>query len=213
VANVVVGVIGGSGGAGASTLAAALAAAAGPCTLIDCDAAGGGIDVLLGIEGVPGARWSGLRVGGGHLEPQLLREGLPRWAAVSVLAADCAPSPDAVAQVVHAAGSLGAVVLDLPRAPCELREVAVPLCSMAVLLAVAAVRPLAAARAVRPAGGAVGVVIRRGAVAPVEAARMLGAPLLGVLPGVPAAAPPRSFSRVAGGVLDGCNDRIAEAAR
>ena len=30
---------------------------------------GGGIDVVLGIESVPGARWSGLRVDGGHLDP------------------------------------------------------------------------------------------------------------------------------------------------
>ena len=53
---------GGTGGVGTSTLAAALAfagARAGLRTLLlDTDAAGGGIDVLLGAEHVPGWRWS-----------------------------------------------------------------------------------------------------------------------------------------------------------
>lgn len=199
----VVGVLGGSGGVGASSLAAALATAAGHSVLIDCDPAGGGIDVRLGIEAVPGARWSGLRVDGGRLDPAALDNGLPRWGSVSVLAADVAPAPGAVTQVVGAAASVGAVVLDLPRAAGALRDAAVACCSLCVLLAIADVRPLAAARTVRPAGSAVGVVVRRGSVAPVEAARMLGAPLLGVLPGPPRNSMPRSLARIAAGVLDG----------
>ena len=63
----VLAVVGGSGGVGASTFAAALATAAAPATLIDLDPVSGGIDVLLGIEDVPGARWSGLRLEGGRL--------------------------------------------------------------------------------------------------------------------------------------------------
>ncbi len=202
-AGAVVGVIGGSGGAGASSFAAALAAAAARCVLIDCDASGGGIDVLLGIEGVPGARWSGVRLDGGRLDPRLLDDGLPRRGSVCVLAADVAPSPPAVGQVVASAAELGAVVLDLPRMACELRDAAIALCSLCVLLAVAEVRPLAAARAVRPPDGAVGVVVRRGRVPPAEAAGMLGAPLLGVLPAISSGAPPRAMARVAAGVWDG----------
>src|SRR5579875_2141374 len=87
----VVAVLGGSGGVGASTFAAALATAAGRAVLVDCDPLGGGIDVLLGVEAVPGARWSGLRVNGGRLDPHALDEGLPRWRDVRVLAADAPP--------------------------------------------------------------------------------------------------------------------------
>jgi len=68
----VLGVVGGSGGVGASTFAAVLAAVTGRAMLVDLDVVGGGIDVLLGIEDVAGARWSGLRVGGGRLDPALL---------------------------------------------------------------------------------------------------------------------------------------------
>ena len=69
----VIGVVGGCGGAGASTFACVLAATAAtgwPAVLVDLDPVAGGIDVLLGIEAVPGARWSGLRLGGGRLDPR-----------------------------------------------------------------------------------------------------------------------------------------------
>src|SRR5690606_31593583 len=60
-----VGVIGGRGGAGASTLACALALAAarrGERTmLIDGDPLGGGLEVLLGGERLDGLRWPALR--------------------------------------------------------------------------------------------------------------------------------------------------------
>ena len=69
------GVVGGSGGVGASTFAAVLAAVTARAMLVDIDVVGGGIDVLLGIEDVPGARWSGLRVGGGRLDPGSLADG------------------------------------------------------------------------------------------------------------------------------------------
>jgi hypothetical protein len=207
----VMGVIGGSGGVGASSFAAALALAAGQAMLLDCDASGGGIDVLLGIESVPGARWSGLRLDGGWLDPALLDEGLPRWREVGVLAADVAPpSPDAVRQVVGAATERGVVVLDLPRVPGPLRDVALYCCDLCVLVAAAEVRPLAAARAIRPAGPVpVGVVMRRGSVPAVEAVRMLGGLLLGILPALSSRSGdtpgrvPRAVLRVAGGVWDG----------
>ncbi|MEU6650489.1 septum site-determining protein Ssd [Streptomyces sp. NPDC046900] len=60
-----VGVIGGRGGAGASTLACALAvtsAREGRHTLlVDADPLGGGLDVLLGGETTAGLRWAGVR--------------------------------------------------------------------------------------------------------------------------------------------------------
>src|SRR5664279_4433323 len=102
--DVVIGVIGGSGGAGSSYFAAVLAALCLPSVLLDVDPVGGGVDVLLGIESVPGARWSGLRLDGGRLDPALLADGLPRWRDVAVLATDAeVPPPVAVLEVVDAA--------------------------------------------------------------------------------------------------------------
>ena len=207
----VVGVLGGSGGVGASTFAAALATSAGRSVLVDTDPVGGGIDVLLGIEAVPGARWSGLQVDGGRLDPHLLDEGLPRWRDVRVLAADVAPAAQAVRQVVSAAAELGVVVVDLPREPGPLRSAALECCRLCVVLACTRIPGLAAARATMPAGVTVGVVLRRGprrdAVPSIDAVRMLGAPLLGALPpldGSDAGADvPRAMLRVAAGVLDG----------
>lgn len=207
----VVGVLGGSGGVGASTLAAALATSAGRSVLIDCDPVGGGVDVLLGIEAEPGARWSGLQVDGGRLDPELLEEGLPRWGDVGVLAADAAPPPAAIEQVVTAAAELGTVVLDLPREPGPLRSAALACCRLCVVLASSRVAGLAAARATLPVGVALGVVLRRGpsgdSVPSVDAARMLGVPLLGGLPALDGsdvgARVPRTMLRVAAGILDG----------
>jgi hypothetical protein len=209
----VLGVVGGSGGVGASTFAAVLAAVAG-AVLVDLDAVGGGIDVLLGIEDVPGARWSGLRVGGGRIDPALLADGLPRWGRVPVLAADAAPiSVDAVAPVIEAGAALGPVVVDLGRGPSAQREVAVAGCVLVVLLALAEVRGLIAARALAGSlpESKTGLVLRRGSVRPQEAAALTGARLLGAVPSLPAARdgvidarrPPRPWARTAAGVLDG----------
>lgn len=202
----VVGVVGGSGGVGASTFAAVLAECAAPSTLIDCDAVCGGIDVLLGVEFAPGSRWSGLRVDGGTLDPGLLDTGLPHWHGVRVLAADTAPVPAALEQVVEAAGGLGPVMLDVPRAPGELRDAALRRCALCIVVAVADVPALAAARAVLSSLPElpVGAVVRRGSVAVEDAAVLLGVPVLGTLPDLArTAAPCRASARVAAGLLDG----------
>lgn len=209
--DVVIGVVGGSGGVGASSFAAVIASAALPAVLIDVDPVGGGVDVLLGIEAVPGARWSGLRLDGGRLDPALLADGLPRWRDVAVLAADGdGPTPAAALQVIEAAARLGTVVLDLPRGPSPLRAASLRRCMLCVVVAAAEVREVAAARAVlrSVAGVAVGVVVRRGSLPVGDAVQLLGAPLLGVLPaldrdGPPSRRLPRASARVASGVLDG----------
>jgi hypothetical protein len=208
----VLGVVGGSGGAGASTFAVVLAAVAARATLVDLDAAGGGIDVLLGIEDVAGARWSGLRVGGGRLDPGLLSQGLPRWNAVAVLAADAEPPAAAVGSVVDAAATLGPAVLDLGRAVSGVRATAVQRCALVLLFAVADVRGLSAARAVAAGlpAAPIGLVVRRGPVSPDEAAALTGIPLAGAVPAGPAPVDrvlragraPRALARVAAGVLD-----------
>jgi hypothetical protein len=208
----VIGVVGGSGGVGASTFAAAVAAAAGRAVLVDIDVAGGGIDVLLGIEDVAGARWSGLRVGRGHLDPDLLADGLPRWGSVSVLAADNAPPVDAVGQVLHAAAALGPVVVDLGRAESALRTAAVERCALVLVIAVADVPGLIAARAATAGlcGAPTGLVVRGGSVSPAESAARTGIPLVGTMPVLPVSRdpgfdprrPPRALARVASGVLE-----------
>lgn len=205
-------VLGGSGGVGASTFAAVLARVAG-AVLIDVDPIGGGLDVLLGIESVAGARWRSVHVDGGRLDPRVLRSGLPRWADVPVLAVDRAPPERPIErslpEVVCAASASGPVVLDLPRAPGPDRDCGLAVCDLAVVVAEAQVRPLAAARAVVSglAGIAVGLLMRRGEVPLAEAVALVGAPLLGVLPrfGGPLASGrvPRAMTRLAAGLLDG----------
>jgi hypothetical protein len=191
----VLGVVGGCGGIGATRFAATLAAvAARPgrrSVLIDLDLAGGGIDVPLGIDGVPGARWSGLRLAGGRLDPGTVFDGLPHWScssgAVAVLAADT-PEPPAAAvlgQVVAAARAAGPVVLDLARWQCGARSAALALCDLVVLVAAADVRAVAGARGVGRAvaeeapGVDIGAVVvaRRGSARAV--AQLVGVPLLG----------------------------------
>jgi cellulose biosynthesis protein BcsQ len=201
----VIGVIGGSGGVGASTFAAAVTSVADRGVLIDLDPVGGGIDVLLGIDDLPGARWSGLRVDGGYLDPALLHEGLPRWRGVPVLAADQPPDASAVPQVIAASAVLGTVVLDLPRAPSPLRTAGLAACALCVVVAAATdVRSLVAAGAVLRSlpDVPVGVVLRRGTFAVDEAIDLLGAPLLGVLAPIDRPSE-RAALRVAAGVVDG----------
>lgn len=209
----VVGVIGGSGGVGASSFAAVMAAVAGTSVLVDLDVTGGGIDVTLGIETVSGARWSGLRVAGGRLDPAALVGGLPKWGPAAVLAADVPElDPNAVRQVLEAAGGAGPVVVDLPRASCAERAAALLHCDLVVVLARADVEGLVAAHAVLAPLPELplGLVARRGPVTGRDAAALVGCPLLGELPALGSTRvaldpgrPPRAVARVAAGVLRG----------
>ncbi|WP_137725476.1 septum site-determining protein Ssd [Prescottella subtropica] len=131
----VVAVVGGCGGAGASTLAAAVALASARrqrdghtpawTLLVDVDPFGGGLDLLLGIEGRPGLRWPGLAVEGGRVAADALRAALPAHpGGLGVLACgrgrgdSVGPTPVAVSAVVDAGRSTGAVVVcDVPRHP------------------------------------------------------------------------------------------------
>ena len=209
---VTVAVLGAVGGVGASTFAAALAWVAGGL-LVDLDPVGGGVDVLLGIEHTPGARWSGLRLGGGTLDPALLAGGLPAWRGVRVLAADRSPPVDAVAPVCASGAERGTVVADLPRVPCELREAAVAVADVVLVLARCTVRSLAAARAVVPTldAPATGLVLRRGEVPLAEVRDALPCPVVAVLPascrvGLASRPPPRRLARAAAGLLDGLRE-------
>jgi hypothetical protein len=209
----VIGVVGGSGGVGASSFAAILAAVAGGSVLLDLDVTGGGIDVALGIEGEPGARWSGLHLAGGHLDPHTLVAGLPRWGPTAVLAADVAIlDPEPVLQVLAAASTVGPVVADLPRSSCPERAAALLHCDLVVVLARADVGGLVSAHAVADSLPElpIGVVVRRGDVASSESAELVGCTLLGELPPLGGSRfeldphrLPRAATRVAAGVLRG----------
>jgi secretion/DNA translocation related CpaE-like protein len=214
----VIGVVGGRGGAGASTFAAVLAAMAGlggRAVLVDLDPVAGGLDVLLGVEGLPGARWSGLRLDGGRLDATALLDGLPPWGRVAVLSADLEPAPAAVAQVLEVAARAGPVVVDLGRWSAPWRAAALDRCALVVLVCGADVRSVTGARSVRLGLGTVltGLVVVRAARAAAPAARvaeLVDLPLIGVVPVLPRSADspltvtslPRAMSRVARGVLD-----------
>lgn len=115
-------VVGGAcGGAGASTVATAVALAAAPgVTLVDADVWGAGLDLLLGAERADGLRWPELGGLRGRIAGDALLAALPEVAGVSVVAASrSAPQPvppEALEAVVDAARSVGRpVVVDLPR--------------------------------------------------------------------------------------------------
>lgn len=149
----VIAVVGGCGGAGASALSAALAwsqtGSAGTPVLVDLDGLGGGIDILLGAETSPGARWSGLHATGDRLDPAQLRDGLPRWSGVSFLACDGPrePSADAVRSVIRASRQLGPTVLDIGRHPSPARTAALGEVQHLVLVAPGEIRACTAAAA------------------------------------------------------------------
>jgi len=195
-AEVKIGVLAGCGGAGASVFAAVLAGCAatvaGQAFLIDCDPVGGGIDVLLGCERVAGSRWGQVRLQGGDLDPAVLRDCLPRWQDVSVLAVDD-PSglqPPALGRIVDAAALAAPVVLDLARWPSAVRSAALSRCDLTILLTPAEVRGVTASAAVAAGlAPAVTAVVIRGSSRSLPAGRigeLLGLAVLGELPYDPA---------------------------
>ena len=141
-----IGVLGGSGGVGVSSLAAAIAACAGPAVLIDLDVHGGGMDVLLGIEKEAGTRWSGLHSDGGRIDPGEVAAALPRWGEVSVLSCDRDELPPAaVRSVLVAARALGPVVVDLGRGWSAARDAALADCDLVAVVVRATVHGVAVA--------------------------------------------------------------------
>ncbi|MEZ7004589.1 septum site-determining protein Ssd [Streptomyces sp. AD55] len=193
-----VGVIGGRGGAGASTLACALAVTSAHqgmrSLLVDADPLGGGLDVLLGGETAEGLRWPAFagsrgRVGGGALE-----ESLPELHSLRVLSwdrGDCvAVPPQAVRAVLAAARRRGGtVVVDLPRRIDDGAAEVLAQLDVGLLVVPAELRAVAAAGRVASAVGMVlrdlRVVVRGPYGAGLddrEVARLLGLPLVGEVP-------------------------------
>jgi secretion/DNA translocation related CpaE-like protein len=192
-------VAGSCGGAGASTVAAALAltVAAGRdgVLLVDADPGAGGLDLLLGAEREEGLRWPELTGLRGRASGEALLAALPETAGVTVLAGSrdvpCRVPEEALTAVVDAARSAGRpVVVDLPRgdpaAPALLAEA-----DLVALVVPARLRAVCAARLlVDPSGGgpapwsAARLVVRRvaGGLSPREVAEVVGRPVLAELP-------------------------------
>lgn len=200
-----VGVLGGCGGAGASTLACALAvtsARAGHRTmLVDADPLGGGLDVLLGGESAQGVRWPDLAGSRGRVGSGALEEALPQVHALRLLSWDRGEAvvvpPEAMRAVLAAARRRGGVVVvDLPRRVDESGGEALAQVDLGLLVVPAELRAVAAAGRVASAAGMVlrdlRVVVtpapagpRSGGLEAEEVARLLGLPLVGELPREP----------------------------
>ncbi|GAA2507671.1 septum site-determining protein Ssd [Streptomyces gobitricini] len=213
-----VGVIGGRGGAGASTLACALAVTAARegrrTMLVDGDPLGGGIDVLLGGEQAEGLRWPDLAAARGRVAGGALEESLPSLRGLRVLSWDrgesAAISPEAMRSVLAAARRRGGVVIvDLPRRVDDATVEALAQLDLGLLVVPAELRAVAGAKRVAAEVGTVlrelRVVVRGPYAAGVDdqwVAEVLGLPLVGELPVEPgleaaldAGAPPGGSAR------------------
>lgn len=182
----VIGVAGGCGGAGASSLAARLTAAAraqGPVTLVDADPLGGGLDVLVEEPWHGGLGWDEAAALGAE-DAEALGRGLPRVDEVALLVAGRGAGADAerLARVLPAlAARGGTVVVDLA---VELVPAARPELDRLLLVVPGTDHAVAAARrrlgAWRLPAGLAEVVVRRGGpLAPREVAEDLALSLAG----------------------------------
>jgi secretion/DNA translocation related CpaE-like protein len=206
---VTIGVIGACGGAGASTFAAALAVTAArsaSSALIDGDRLGGGIDVLIGAEHRPGARWPELAATRGRLASATLSGALPGVDGLAVLSWDRAGTAavdGAAAAAVADAGrrAFRWVVVDLPRRFDATASALAGAADILVLVVPATVRATAAAAALIEQQlsqcAAPQLVIRDANPAHLSATH-IGAAL-----GLPVAAGYRSESAVAGAAARG----------
>ncbi len=193
---VVIGVVGGRGGAGASVLAAAVAFRAehsgGGGLLVDCDPLGGGIDVLLAAERDRGPRWPELDLSG-RVSMTALGEALPRkrcpagsLSFVSYGRGGPGPEPDAIEAVLSAGRRAGrTVVCDLPRYFGAETAAVVGSADLVVVVVPAELRACAAAKQVlsrlEPLGTRTGVAVRgpsSSGLAPQEIADAVGVPLI-----------------------------------
>ena len=195
---IVVAVVGGCGGAGASTFAAALALAGDatslcPATLlIDGDGDGGGLDLLLGIENQQGLRWPGLVLEGGRVSATALHNAMPTvGSGAAVLScgrgADATdPSPVAVSAVLEAGRGAGDLVIcDVPRRYGGHTDAFLEAADLVVLVVPAQLRASAAAESVAAYIGErnsnQGLVVRGpapGGLCGSDVAQALGLPLL-----------------------------------
>ncbi|WP_323959296.1 septum site-determining protein Ssd [Arthrobacter sp. JZ12] len=154
----VVGVLGASGGAGASVTSCWLAAAAADrglrALLVDGDPLGGGLEVVLGSELSTGVRWPDLGEVRGTLNPDQLVHALPAVGGFSLLSMGTDPpapgvlASPAVPPVMEAArAAFDITVVDIARGWSADGSL-LPYCDTVLLLVPGRIRVIAAARAV-----------------------------------------------------------------
>jgi len=186
-----IGLIGGSGGAGATTLACALgqvAARDGGSVVVDLDHLGPGADAVLGIDAGLGVRWDGLIQTVGRVSARSLREALPKRQRTGVLTfgpTAVAPPPFAARQALDAAvRGHSVVIVDLPRRIDSLVEEVVPRCDLVVVVVRPTVVGVASAQRLnsRLNARALGLVVRGQGIPPGDVARLLGRRLLASMP-------------------------------
>jgi secretion/DNA translocation related CpaE-like protein len=150
----VFGVIGGRGGAGATTFAVALALAGrrrGLRTmLVDADPLGGGIDLAVGAERATGLRWHDLAATSGRVSAAALHDALVHAHDLTMLSCGRVDEPRLSAPAMHAALQAGCrahdlVVIDVPRHVDAATRVALERIDVLFLVVPADVRAAAAA--------------------------------------------------------------------
>lgn len=190
---VVLGVVGGSGGAGATTFAAALAALGaerGPTVLLDTDPLGPGAERVLGLEEAAGVGWPELGATAGRLGARALREALPRAGNLGLLGWGSGGGGVVDRRTVREALSAARrghelVVVDLPRG---LDEDAVDIanrCDLVLLVVRANLTGIAAATRLVPRlpdRDRVRLVVRGRSADPDAVGRALDLPVLAAVP-------------------------------
>lgn len=193
----VLAVIGGRGGAGASILAGGLAVtavAAGRRTLlVDADPVGGGLDLVLGWEGMNGLRWPALAESTGRVDPPALLKALPHRGDLVLLSFDrnevLAVPGEAMAATLDAARrGRDVIIADLPRQLDDAATLALAAADRAILIVPAELRATAAASRIAAVATMhckdISVVVRGpapGRLRAREVARSIGLPLAGSL--------------------------------
>ena len=226
---IVMGIIAGSGGAGATTTAIWLAQAAAvhgiSTVLIDGDRWGGGLELAVTAEEIPGLRWPDFAETRGSIDPSQFRDSLPVAGGFAYLSWPGTrepvqvPAAGAVAAVVDAARrSFELILVDIGRTGEGLGTLAWD-CDRILVLTKAHLKSAVAATRVLnelPPVDA-GLLVRGSGTTSVDApliAESLGLPLLGVLPEIRGVAAGtelgrllelgrrKSVSRFAGSVLE-----------
>lgn len=207
----VIAVVPGAGGAGASLAAAAVAlagAAAGGAVLLDVDPAAGGVDLLVGEETAPGARWDELRSVRGAVSATGLVDVLPRSADLLLLSGGRNGPPalpaEAVTAVLPALRRVAPLlVADLPGRPTEAAALVAATSSQVIVVALDDVRAATCAAGVvrwaRELCADVKLVIRtrpRAQIRPADIAAAVGVEPF-VLPSEPAIAAAADQGRLA----------------
>lgn len=148
----VIAVTGAVGGAGTSTLSAALALQLHeivPTVLVDADPASPGLDLLLGCENTGGVRWEDLSFHAGSIAAEDLITALPTAdSGLPVLTttrtSDSTMTEDKLLRVISTLQQSHCVIIDLP-ASAPFFTAATDMCDFVVLLIPAEVRAAAAA--------------------------------------------------------------------